>query len=504
MITVRDLLDDPTLRLRLLVDGDLDRPVRWVHVTELADASPYLVGDELILTAGVWRRAGASAAGFVAALQSRAVAGIAYGLLEGDLEVPTEVVRACAAAGIPLVEVPVATPFVAISQAFVDRWSSERERLMREALQLTDDLLRAANDPDDAGALHAVAGLLRAAVGAPVWISDAEGRVLARAGALPEVAAVRALATGVGEAPMTVDEWYLAPVDLAGVRAAIVGVAVGEPGLELRSRIDAARPVIGVVRARHRAVRETERRLAGEVVSLVLGRQLDAAAARMESYGVDPAGRLVTIVAAVSDRERALPAAEQWLERRHIPGVIALRGHELMVVLGDAEDGTPIDGHDAASSLATAVRALGVGLGAVSEGIEGLRRGLVQARHTCELARRRGDGTVVAHEMTGSHGLLLALQDQDVLDAFRDSLLAPLERYDATQGGDLVGTLRAFLASGGRWQETATLLHIHVNTLRHRIERIEGLTGRSLDETPDRVDLWLALQAVTAGAPEAL
>ena len=103
--------------------------------------------------------------------------------------------------------------------------------------------------------------------------------------------------------------------------------------------------------------------------------------------------------------------------------------------------------------------------------------------------------------MTGSHALLLALQDQDVLDAFRESLLAPLEEHDARQGSDLVATLRTFLDSGGRWQETAQSLHVHVNTLRHRLERVESLTGRRLDSTPDRVDLWLALQAGNAGAP---
>jgi DNA-binding PucR family transcriptional regulator len=105
----------------------------------------------------------------------------------------------------------------------------------------------------------------------------------------------------------------------------------------------------------------------------------------------------------------------------------------------------------------------------------------------------------VSHELTGSHALLLALQDQDVLDAFRESLLAPLEDYDSSTGGALVETVRAFLEAGGRWQETAARLHVHVNTLRNRLERVEALSGRRLDSTPDRVDLWLALQAASAG-----
>jgi purine catabolism regulator len=86
-----------------------------------------------------------------------------------------------------------------------------------------------------------------------------------------------------------------------------------------------------------------------------------------------------------------------------------------------------------------------------------------------------------------------------VLDAFRESLLAPMEEYDAAHGAALVATLRTFLETGGRWQDTADLLHVHVNTLRNRLERVESLTDRRLDSTPDRVDLWLALQAGSAG-----
>lgn len=83
MVTrLRDLADDPALRVQTVVAGDLDRVVGWVHVTELLDASPYLSGGELVLTAGVWRSRRHSADAFVRALRSRDVAGIGYGLLE--------------------------------------------------------------------------------------------------------------------------------------------------------------------------------------------------------------------------------------------------------------------------------------------------------------------------------------------------------------------------------------------------------------------------------------
>ena len=272
--------------------------------------------------------------------------------------------------------------------------------------------------------------------------------------------------------------------------------------LEVRSRVDAARPVVGLVLARQRAVIETERRLAGEIVSLVLGRQVEVAAARMPYYGLDSEAALVPIVCAVADREHALASAERWLSDSDLKGVVALRGDELMLIVDGRRLAGPGAVVEAATMLGHRVSAVAVGTGSISDNITGLRRSLVQARQACELARRRGGGAVVSHDLTGSHALLLALQDQDVLDAFRESLLAPLESYDAKHGSTLVASLRTFLETGGRWQETAELLHVHVNTLRNRLERVEALTDRQLDSTPDRVDLWLALQASTAGAPD--
>src|SRR5918997_6413308 len=142
--TLRDLVETSALDVELVVDGDLDRPIRWVHVTELADPSPYLVGHELLLTAGLWRRRGASAAEFVRSLTGCAVAGLVYGLLAPGDRLPPALVRACRDQGLPLMAVGVQTPFLAISQWFVDRLTEDNEAVLRSTLRLTSDLLAAA------------------------------------------------------------------------------------------------------------------------------------------------------------------------------------------------------------------------------------------------------------------------------------------------------------------------------------------------------------------------
>lgn len=49
-LTVRELVTCPQLRLRVLVEGDMDRVIRWVHASDMPNPAPYLRGDEDVLT----------------------------------------------------------------------------------------------------------------------------------------------------------------------------------------------------------------------------------------------------------------------------------------------------------------------------------------------------------------------------------------------------------------------------------------------------------------------
>ena len=84
--------------------------------------------------------------------------------------------------------------------------------------------------------------------------------------------------------------------------------------------------------------------------------------------------------------------------------------------------------------------------------------------------------------------------------AIGDEILGPLS--ERTQEAlTLRRTLRAYLATGGRANQTVRELSIHRNTLRHRLGRIERLTGCSLASADDRAELWMALRLVTDSDP---
>jgi hypothetical protein len=95
---------------------------------------------------------------------------------------------------------------------------------------------------------------------------------------------------------------------------------------------------------------------------------------------------------------------------------------------------------------------------------------------------------------SGDHRSLLRMLPASARAAFAAGVLGELEDYDRRHGADLVSTVRVFLDHGGSWQDAARALHVHPNTLRYRIARIEEVTGRDLSTIRDRVDVFLALQ----------
>jgi len=195
-VLLRALVASPELRLRVLTGGDaLDRPVGGVFTTDLLDPSRYLSGGEIVLTGLMWRRAPADSAAFVSALVAAGVAALAAG--DAALgSVPPDLVEACRAQRLPLLEVPVDVSFAAIT-----------ERVMRSLLPAGPGaavarLRRFAGaeaaappaGPEPAGAMAALFAVADAEYGVTGWVLSATGRLVAGAHPAPGAALRPALA----------------------------------------------------------------------------------------------------------------------------------------------------------------------------------------------------------------------------------------------------------------------------------------------------------------------
>src|SRR5436190_12838139 len=118
VIRVEDLLRSPALQLRLVAgEPGVSRRVAWAHVSELEDPTPWLFGSEMIMTTGI--AIARSAARQRAYLERLDDAGVACLALSEQLSVPPltrAFLDAAGERGFAVVEVPLAVPFMAISQ----------------------------------------------------------------------------------------------------------------------------------------------------------------------------------------------------------------------------------------------------------------------------------------------------------------------------------------------------------------------------------------------------
>ncbi|WP_371526563.1 PucR family transcriptional regulator ligand-binding domain-containing protein [Streptomyces sp. NBC_01283] len=138
---------------------------------------------------------------------------------------------------------------------------------------------------------------------------------------------------------------------------------------------------------------------------------------------------------------------------------------------------------------------LTLGVSASVHSAEGLRGALEEARHARRVAAARpGRVCAAGHQELASHVLLLPFVPDDVRRAFTARLLDPLRDYDRRHRAELIPTLEAFLDCDGSWTRCAARLHLHVNTLRYRVGRIEQLTSRDLSRLEDKLDFFLALR----------
>ena len=106
---------------------------------------------------------------------------------------------------------------------------------------------------------------------------------------------------------------------------------------------------------------------------------------------------------------------------------------------------------------------------------------------------------VTAGDLDSAVSLVSILPDR-VRRQYAERVLGPVLEYDVDSV--LLSTLEEFLAQGGSWNKTAEVLHVHLNTVRYRIKRVEELLGRDLGSTTDRLDVYLALRSVGTSTRE--
>ncbi|MEU0298602.1 GAF domain-containing protein [Streptomyces sp. NPDC006175] len=266
-----------------------------------------------------------------------------------------------------------------------------------------------------------------------------------------------------------------------------------------RRLFERAAVVTGLLLLLRRTVAETENRIRGELISDLLGdpdRDPAGLAERGRRLGIDLDRPHLVLVAEASARERLGGAAMRYLFGGDIHGVSAEHAGTVVLLIDCDADGTPAGA--AARAAATQlghlvqepVTVAGTG---PARGARELAAAYAEAARCLRAMRvlgRVGEGAGV-----GELGFLsVVLGNAKDVDGFVTAVLGPLLRYDERRGTHLVRTLRAYFGAGGSLIRAKDELHVHVNTVVQRLDRIQVLLGRDWNEPDRALELQLALR----------
>lgn len=554
--TLASLLHHSALKLTVRAGEDrLDVPVRWVHASELADPVPYMEGGELLLITALKLDAEnpESMRRYVRRLAGAGVVGLGFAVGVNYEDIPEALVDAAAQEGMPLLEVPRRTPFLAISKAVSAAIAADQYRAVTAGFAAQRELTKQALTDGPEGLLAALASQVDG------WAAlyDASGAVVATA---PEWAGRRAArltadverlrerpapASSVVGGPENEDRVELHTLGTGRrPRAALAVGTAAALGTAERYAVHSAIALLTLTTERSRSLQAAEARVGAAVLRMLLAGEPDhARAVAGDLYGglLDAPFRVIVAEAASVSAARVVDSGSRVALTKASSAVLvaaseasgdplgalteivesaAARAGEAVLVVPEGEGDTArlvvlaADGGaavDACADYSAALEAarggtvpeqagsadedeLVVGLSAPAGPIAAAAA-YKQAEQALSVARRRGR-VCVEHEQMAAGSVLPLLAD-DAVKAFADGLLRALHEHDATGRGDLVASLRAWLSRHGQWDAAAADLGVHRHTLRYRMRRVEEILGRSLDDADVRMELWLALKATS-------
>ncbi|WP_443061514.1 PucR family transcriptional regulator [Streptomyces sp. NBC_00414] len=458
--------------------------IHWAHTSEMADPYPYLLGGELLLTAGVHIPEAAGSGTYFDAYVSRIVeaggSALGFGVAPVHDTVPRALVEACDHYGLPLVEVPPRTTFSGVARAVWQLMAQARHTELRRVTEAQQSLAAAAARPDP---VPSVLRQLAQRVGGRAALYAPDGGEVASAGRLPgpgagaEVGAALAGLAGVvrpadggsgGPTPSSASD------TVAGVHLAAYALGTGQ-GF-----------VLGVAAPRRDPGDHTIASVGAVLLSLLTGEH-------QSSTGAARSSALVRMLLGAAPEEVAplLDAGELWVvvhARPDGPAPDAVAASALGAALGSPL----VDVHgDVVRVLVPAghrepVAQPGWTCGVSAAVVPG-EWGVADTQAARALSRARATrADLVRHgERPGLAGLVPSAEAA----AHARAVLAPVAGNSA-----LTETLRTWLSLHGSWDRTAVALSVHRNTVRQRVARCGVLLDVDLDDPDVRMELWFALR----------
>lgn len=509
------------VRLPVLQDGDpevvaglgaLDRPVRWVHVSDNLDAADLLDGGELLLTTGAgWSDDPAELVAFVDRLVQVGVAGLVLEL-GGRLDaVPEALVTACESGGLPLVVLRRIVKFVAVTEAVHSSIILEQADALRERDRLHELFIGLSLRGSTA---EYIVGRLATVLRCPVVLEDVNHRVVAAemldAGD-EALAGWEATSRSLHRGPATdAAGWDTVAVEARGIRWGSLVALPGEPHTAGRTQVmEQAAVALAIGRLAEGDADEWTRLGNEQLLADLLGARYtsDAGiAARFEAAGMPVRDRLLVGVA-VQGGDLGSLDPQSAAEVLGGPVIVASQSERpgqvlaLSVPLGARLTDAVFE--EFARRSARGGRGVGgsaglvVAVGAVARDLGGLIASIEEAQELLRSPREEKSRgiTVLRAENRPLLRLVAAFAGDPRLQAHSEQMLRPLIEYDLEVDGDLLAVLLAYVSHPGNRTKAAAASHLSRSVFYQRIALIEDLLDVDLDDGETVSALHAALLA---------
>lgn len=415
---------------------------------------------------------------------------------------PDEVALLCSLAAHAAIAIDTARALTDLAEAnaVIREHAAAMQRAEEAHDQLTDLVLRG-------GDVTQVAAATARLLDGEITIHDPEGRPLTAAPRLGAkdpgenaADAIREAADASHQAARAVlrDSRWICAV-LAGTELLGCLVLHDRPRLDDPDRrlLERASVVTALLLLLRRTVAETENRVRGELIADLLTtphRDLPGLTERGRRLGIDLDRPRLLLVAEAPQawRGRLSGAAARYLFAAD--SISAEHAGATLLLLPD--DGTE-PGQAARNAAARLGHLLGAPVTVAASGpatgagpLAAAHAEAVRCLRALHVLGRTGDGASAVE--LGFLGLLLG--DGHDVEGFVERTLGPLQEYDAKRGTELVRTLAAYFGAGGSHIRAKEALHVHVNTVVQRLDRIETLLGPDWAGPERALELQLALQ----------
>lgn len=541
-LTVADVLALPVLaggRPRVVTGSDgVDRPVRWVHITELTDPASFLKGGELVLTTGMpLPDDPAGVRRYVDELAAVGAAALVLELVRRYHRPPDALVLACRARGLPLVTLARDVNFLEVTQVVHTLLLGNQADAMRRtqrvheaftALTLRgagpEELLRVAAETSGRtvvleNLVHRA--LLCAVSGGPAESALADWERRSRATVREDGDDGEDGENDAGEVGVRGPEgWLVAPVEYRGERWGRVAMLPGPSGTvpavpapdfgpEDVTVLERTAMALTIARLTHPTSWErTAHR--GALRDLVEQRYRSPAEAHARITALGLPTRDSRFVAAVVDvpAARDTTRTEDRLSREvgvtgapALVGLLAPTRLGVLLALRPSQPWRPVVERLSRAALDPAP-GTAVSVGTPASDLAGVPRSFREATRVAE-ATEPGQALPPDrsfHERCdiGLRRLLFALRDDPRVQEYAERQLGPLLDHDARHGTHLLATLRGYLDAAGNKTAAARAGGLSRETVYQRLRAIERLLGRDLESGAQRTELHVALQALDA------